>query len=294
VPDDLRNLPPVEPVELPQRLSQTLLAHANACRRSAWLYLRRRGGVPAVELDFGTAAHLVFERIVSDLIATGERALYAAAEGEDQESAAKQVASLSAAVVDEVLRERRDLQVPIAHPTHSVDHLREQAYHFAATTPVDPETVLGLEQKFALELPSGWTVVGKLDVAEDLGGGLLGVTDYKTVFNAETEGEFADKFQGKMYALLLLFGTPLGPDDEPVAGGVPAAERVAPPCGVDQLDGAGGGGCPVVGPHGRGGEGDEEGVEGVRDGARPDPLRQGQGARLRVGREARGEGLAGA
>lgn len=210
---NLRDLPPVtERVELPERLSQTLLSHANWCKRAAYLYLLRGGGTPAHELDFGTACHLVWERMMTDLIAAGEKTLYAPAEGEDPTQAARAVASLTAAIVDEVLRERPDLTVPVTHKTHSVDHIREQAYHWAIACDIDPDTVLALEQKIVLTLPSGIVISGKLDVAEYLGGGLYGVDDYKSGFAAKSEGELEEAFQLKLYALLLAFGTPLSPD----------------------------------------------------------------------------------
>jgi hypothetical protein len=207
---NLRDLPPVDVAPpRPARFSQTLLRHANNCKRAAYLYLRYGGGTPAVQLDFGTAAHAFFERALLELLERGESSLYAPQAGEDAEFAAREVASLTAAMVDELLRERPELTVPIAHPTHSQDHLREQAYHWAVACDIEPESVLAVERKFLLELPSGITISGKLDVAQSLGPDWAQVSDYKTTFAAESEGSFEDSFQGKLYALLLLFGTPV-------------------------------------------------------------------------------------
>jgi hypothetical protein len=205
----LRELPPVEPVDPPTRFRQSLLNRANGCKRSAYLYAKYGGGGTAVELDFGTAGHLFFERAMSDLIANEEKTLYSAAEGEDPVAAAREVASLTAAMVDEVLREHPELSVPIAHPSHSVDHLREIAYHWAIAQDVDPESVLGLEQLFTLETPCGVTVTGKVDCLMGLDPDVLGVDDQKTSFNVPAQSEFEAFLQIKLYALMALVGTPV-------------------------------------------------------------------------------------
>lgn len=212
----MRDQPPVAPIELPQRLSQTLLGRANVCKRSAWLYITHDGGAPAHELHFGTAIHAVIERILTDLIVSGEPTLYAAAEGEDPVAAQRAVSSLTAAIVDEVLAEHPELTVPIVHPTHSVDHLREQAFHFAVASDIGPDTVLGLEQRMRLTLPSGITVSGRVDVLRYLTTGLYGVDDIKSTFAAQSEGEFEDSWQGKLYAAMVAFGQPFDADGEPM------------------------------------------------------------------------------
>lgn len=223
---DLRDLPPVEPVEPPSRLSMTLLRHYQACNRSAYLYMRRHGGMPAHNLDFGTALHLFQEKALGDLIRAGESTLYAAEEGESVGTAQQQVASLTAAMVDEVLREHPELTVPVCPVTDAEgnvlrstqDDLREAAYHWAvgyAGQMLDPSRVIGLERKFVLDLECGWTVSGKLDVlAEDGPEGFL-VDDAKSGFNLPTEQAFENRFQVKTYALLAVFGEPV----EKVNGG---------------------------------------------------------------------------
>lgn len=205
----LRDLPPVEPITPPERFRQSLLNRANGCKRSAYLYAKYGGGRPAIELDFGSAAHFFFERAMSDLIAQGEASLYAPAEGEDPVAAAREVASLTAAMVDEVLREHPELSVPIAHETHSVDHLREIAYHWAIAQDVDPRTVMGLEQMFILDTPSGIPVTGKVDLHLLLRDGVFGVEDYKTGFNVPAQSEFEALLQLKLYALMALVGNPV-------------------------------------------------------------------------------------
>lgn len=202
-----RDLPAItERVEAPARFSQSLLQKADACMRSAFLYLKYHGGAPAHNLDFGTAAHLVFERMMLDLIAVGERTLYAAAEGEDPAAAAREVASLTAAVVDEVLRERPELQVSKL----GADQLRVLAFHWAVAQPVDPECVVAVERKFVLDLECGWTVSGKVDLAALEGSDTLYLPDYKSGFPPPADESEPDEFfQLRFYSLLVLFGVPV-------------------------------------------------------------------------------------
>lgn len=216
---ELRDLPPVEPVSVPKRFRQSMLARANGCKRSAYLYAKYGGGQPAVELDFGSAAHLFFERAMSDLIARGEKSLYVPsftqdpktgdAVPEDAVRAAMEVASLTAAMVDEILREHPELSVPISHESHSVDHLREVAYHWAIAQDVDPDTVLGLEQMFVLDTDCGIVLSGKLDLHLLLSGGVFGVEDYKTSYNVPGQAESEALMQLKLYALMALVGNPV-------------------------------------------------------------------------------------
>lgn len=220
---DLRDLPAVEPVARPDRLSMTLLRHYQACNRSAFLYLKHGGGAPAHNLDFGTALHLVCERIVRDLIDTGQQTLYDVQEGESIAHAQQQVASFTAAIVDEVLREHPELTVPVAATVDAdgqvvqatQDDLREAAYHFAVGSDIDPGRVLGLERKFVLDLECGWTLSGKLDVLTDLDDAALGVDDLKSMRDLPTQAAVDDSFQLKVYALLAMFGQPV----EKVNGG---------------------------------------------------------------------------
>lgn len=198
----------LEPVQLPRTLRQSLLARADACRRSAYLALKYPNQT-AHELAFGSAAHAFLERLLSDLIAQGEQSLYAPAEGEDPVAAAREVASLSGAMVDEILREHPEWPVPVAHESHSVDHLREVCYHVAVGLDVDPGSVLGLEQSFELDLECGWTLTGRVDVLTQLRPDTLGVDDAKSSFNVESESAFEALFQMRAYPLLVMFGHPV-------------------------------------------------------------------------------------
>jgi hypothetical protein len=84
---------------------------------------------------------------------------------------------MTAAVVDEVLREHPELQVT----KHGADQLRMQAFHWATAQPVDPETVVAVERKFVLDLDSGWTVSGKVDLAALEGTDTLAILDLKSL-----------------------------------------------------------------------------------------------------------------
>jgi hypothetical protein len=198
----LRDLPPVPPVRLPSRMSQTLLRHEENCPRSAYLYLKHKGGRPSLPLDRGTLAHMAFERLLIDLMRPETDDSYRTAPDEE-------VASLTAAVVAELVAEHPDL---VARPAEW-DDVRAMAYHWALGYDVGPESVLGIEQTYVLDVPTPdgtlWEVRGKIDVAYVIGDDGAGVDDYKTHFNPESEGDYKESFQGKLYAILLCFGQPV-------------------------------------------------------------------------------------
>ena len=195
---DFRKLPPVEPVgPTPGRFSQTLLAKEQACPRSAYLYVKYRGGPGSHPMDVGTAGHMVFERLMTDLIVRGESALAP----EDP----RQAASMTAAVVDEVLRNQPELVVTAAE----ADGLRESAYHWAVGNDVNPQDVAGIERLFVLTLDCGVTVSGKLDLLSLPSPELGQVDDYKVTFNLQPQEEYEASFQPWMYAALVLYGRPV-------------------------------------------------------------------------------------
>ena len=209
---DLRDLPAVESLESwPSRASQTLLAKFDTCPRSAYLYAKYRGGSPGHPLDRGTLIHAVIERMTLDLLAAGESSYIAPAftQGrfgevipEDPALAAKQIASLTAAVVDEVYRENPELVVPVG----DVDAVRVMAYHWALGFAIDPEKVVAVERTFALEL-DGHQVIGRIDLAslaDDVGD----VVDYKSQLAVPDQEAYEKGFQAKLYALLVVFGQP--------------------------------------------------------------------------------------
>lgn len=201
---NLRDLPAMPALkDWPERYSQTLLAKADTCMRSAYLYAKFRGGTPSHDLDRGTLAHLFFERFLQTLVAAGEPTLYAASEGEDAMLAAQQVASMTAAMVDELVAEHPELSVPRAQ----IDDVREMAYHVAVGNDIDPAKVVAIERKFVIDL-AGREVSGKIDVAQ-MAEDVAEVGDWKTSFAVPDQEQFEDTFQGWLYALLLLFGHPV-------------------------------------------------------------------------------------
>lgn len=214
----LRDLPPVPPVAIrdPRRHSQTLLAKADACLRSAYLYLKWNGGPGSHAMDRGTVVHMGAERVVLDLLRHGlksyvELALSQGPGGamvaEDIEQAERDVASMTKAIVDEILEEHPELSVT----SLEADAARSMLYHFALGMDVDPETVLGIERKFVLDLDCGVTVSGKIDLLTSPEVRWLQVDDYKTSFNVPPEDEFDElhSFQTKLYALLAVYGNPV-------------------------------------------------------------------------------------
>lgn len=202
---DYRRLPPVDgPPPLPARLSYSLLSRFDACPRSAYLDLTYSGGAPSHDMHRGSVFHEFAERAMWTLIEQGEDNLVAAIDGEEDPVRAKRdVASLTAAIVDEVVRDCPDLPVR----ARDIDRVREMAYHWAVGCDISPRRVLGVEQKYVLDMGT-WTVVGKVDVvsAHDEG---LQIDDYKTSFYIPSQEEFEHGFQLRMYAALVAFGQPV-------------------------------------------------------------------------------------
>jgi hypothetical protein len=209
---DPRKLAPVEPVDLPARLSQTLLRHFDRCARSGYLYMKHGGGVPSPAMARGTAFHLFAERATRLLV---------------EESEPRLPYDVGRGLMVEVFGE---VDVPVAEH----DRLRQMAYHWCEGFAIDPDKVVAVEQKMVLDI-GGWTVSGKVDYAE-LADGLCAVRDYKTTFNLPAVGDVAvdvgdgrlapRAFQLVLYVLLLAFGRPVRDGGEvdpfPLAGAAEA------------------------------------------------------------------------
>jgi hypothetical protein len=203
---DLRDLPPVStPVAAPARFSQTLLNHADRCPRAAYLYLRHHGGMPSHALNRGSAFHLFAERLVIELMRRGERTLYAVQPGESMDNVRANVSALTEAMVHGILDEHPELVVCAAE----ADAVRRMAYHLAVGMDIDPGHVAGVERKFVLDLPCGWTISGKIDLLTLPDAYTAVVDDYKTALYVPTQEEFESSFQTKLYALLVAFGVPV-------------------------------------------------------------------------------------
>ncbi|HMS60641.1 MAG TPA: PD-(D/E)XK nuclease family protein [Solirubrobacteraceae bacterium] len=216
---DYRHFEPVaENVPAPSRISQTLARRMDVCPRSAYLYLRYKGGPSSAAMNRGTAFHIFAERMAVELIRRGERSLFAPAQidpddpqdhGEDLSQAARDVASLTQAMVEQVFEDFPDLTMPAAER----DSTRAMAYHLAIGWDVDPQAIVGVERMFSLELECGWTIVGKVDLATLPSATVGEVADYKTTLAVPSQEEHAQSFQAKLYALLLMYGRPV--DGEP-------------------------------------------------------------------------------
>lgn len=200
---------PVEPVEWPDRLSQTLLRHENRCPRSAYLYVKTMGSVRSHEMDRGTLAHAAAERLMVDLILHGEDSMVAkrADPSIPTEAQEEALSMQTTALVDEV---RRELEAAgrVHIPHGEADIARICTFHIALGLDVNPEHVLGIERKFVLDLPSGWEVSVKADLTSTPETGVAQVDDYKTSMYAPSDSEW-NPFQVKVGLLALMYGFPV-------------------------------------------------------------------------------------
>lgn len=182
----LREQPPVEhPVERPERFSQTFLKHSDRCLRSAYLYLRHKGGPASHELHRGSAFHLFMEKATWHLIENEEERL---------------PPEIAKDLMVDVLMEHPELQIPQGEQ----DRLRMMAWHVAEGLFLRGETTIAVERKFVLEV-GPWLVSGKVDYAW-LDGARAGVWDYKTSMNMPDQATFEAGIQLPLYACGLAFG----------------------------------------------------------------------------------------
>lgn len=217
-PGNDENLPALD---WPVRRSQTLLRKFHDCRRDAYLYMQLNGGVPGVHLDRGTLAHAVFERMVMTLLEHGEEAFVEPGEltmirkGGDPKTLAGQIAAVTAAIVDEVQRERPDLPLPFGEK----DKVREMAWHFAVGMDIRVSELIAVERKFVMQV-GRHTLSGRIDLAHMTPDGrVVEVEDWKTSFNRPDQDEFEESFQTKFYSALIAFGQPAERVPCPTCGG---------------------------------------------------------------------------
>jgi hypothetical protein len=212
---DWRQLPPVEEtVDRPSRFSQTLVRHANYCPRSAFLYLKHKGGL-SIEMDRGSVLHLFAQRMTLELLARGEPSLWAPSQAEDVVVAAGEVASLTKVMVDEILD---DPELGFVLPAYAADQARVAAYHLAIGWDVDMGSVLGVERTFVLDV-GGWEIRGRIDLLTWPDPAEVVVTDYKTSLAMPDEEAFKQAFQPKLYGALVMFGVPIERDECPDCSG---------------------------------------------------------------------------
>lgn len=194
---DYRHLPPVEPVDPPSRFSMTTLQRDDRCPRSSYLGTKHRDGPSSHAMDRGILFHAAAERLMADLMRSGEPRL-----SPDDPGAA---AAMTAAIVDEVLRARPELVVPRAE----VDDVREMMFHVATGYDVDPQTIGGLELLMVLDLECGWTVSGRLDLIALPSAEIGQVDDWKTSPAVPAQDEYEASLQPWIYAVLLCYGSPV-------------------------------------------------------------------------------------
>lgn len=198
---DWRNLPPVEVPFIPREdwvPSQTFLRTQDRCDRAAYLFLKYRGGAGGHELNRGGLFHETIDRLLRMLIDHAEPGGIPPETGKE--------------VLAEVMAENPEMQVP----QHERDALRYMVDHWCRGT-VFPNTIIGIETTFTLEV-EGFRVLARADLVEDLGGGVCGITDWKTAFPPDSEEftrqaydregrpRWAGNYQLNMLAVLAHFG----------------------------------------------------------------------------------------
>lgn len=178
-------------VERPEKASQSLLARFNVCPFSAALYLANKGGMQTPAMVRGSLFHRFVEEAVRYLVEQGEVQM-------PEEVAKDRMMALLAESGEHL-------------PEHEMNVCRLLAWNWARATAIDPDNIVGLESMIELEI-GDWTVRGKLDFAE-IGPFGAFVQDLKTSISLPSQDEIengAKSFQGRFYALLLLFGIPEG------------------------------------------------------------------------------------
>jgi hypothetical protein len=228
---DPREEPVPWEVRAPARMSVTLGRKLDNCPRDAALYLKYRD-YPSSSgpLLRGSLVHLFHERMMGQLIAHGEKSLFAP--GFTQEVDARTGlptggvrAESAAAAAAEVAQTTREWVDELAEETGwplseaEVDEARVMAYHIAVGNEVDPETVVALEQAFVLELEDGRELIGKVDVASIGPDGVLQVDDLKSSFYVPPEDDVQKLVQAPWYAAGLLWGRPLLSEQCPTCRG---------------------------------------------------------------------------
>lgn len=200
---DWRDLPPVDESEqpqIPERPSQTLLKLHDRCDRSAMLYLIYRAGAGSHELNRGAAVHDVIAELTQKHIVEGGKNVVPPEEGKDALLA--------------YFEENPHLQMHAAER----DAARYMIANWCLGSWFDPPRVIAVETTLTMEI-GGFTIVGRVDLAETLGPAEIAVTDYKTSFDMGSSDEFASQsfdsegnprfagnFQTQLYALLLAKG----------------------------------------------------------------------------------------
>ncbi len=232
----MRDFEPVPPIEWPERLSQTLLARADLCPRSSYLYVKHGGGLPSHPMDRGSAFHAGVARATLELV---EQAAAVPAGGDfvpSEEELAVQMGRTEPDVVKAWVEEEIAAHPEWVVPLFERERLRQMAYHWAAFGhPLDPRMVVGVERKFVLPVLDGrWVLSGVLDVVlRD--GPELDVRDYKTSPSMPSLEVFERSFQTPFYGVLAMLGKPVTrrqcPSCKPPALIAPDAEPV-PDCAV--------------------------------------------------------------
>lgn len=202
-----RELPPLPVAERrkakrPEKHSMTLMSKWDTCHRSAFLYLKHKGGAQTHAMARGEVFHQFVEEAVGYLTDPDENPNAPETSMPPEVAKDRMMATIA---------ERRDLVLP----EFEQQALRGMAWNWAGSNQglvEDPEAIMGREQMIELDL-GDWIVRGKLDYALMSPFGYPVVDDYKTSLHKPSKDELengAKSYQGKFYALLFLFGIPEG------------------------------------------------------------------------------------
>jgi hypothetical protein len=190
--NDLRDFPPVEPVEPPPTFRQSLLDKGDRCPRSAYLYMKYDGGGTSHAMDRGTAFHAMAEQATREMIANGE---------------VQMDPQMCRDLIEQIIRERKDLTIPIEEH----EGLRQMAWNWGKATKINPANIIGVERKAGLQIGDR-IVHGTIDLAYQAGSKGI-VIDYKSSLAMPAQEQFERQFQGQFYGLLLAEGRWINEDE---------------------------------------------------------------------------------
>lgn len=180
-----RDFDPVEPIDVPQTLSQTALRHFERCPRSAYLYWRYQGGASSIPLERGSAFHEWADLATKTMLVAGEPEM-----GHEQ----------GRELMEKVITEGE-----FVVPLDEQDDLYMMAYHWCEATYIDPSKIIAIEGMVVMEI-GGWTVRGRIDLAT-AENAVAQVIDYKTRYVPKNARSSMKKFQTAFYSTGIATGS---------------------------------------------------------------------------------------
>lgn len=186
-PRDLPPLPVKERPTRPEKLSQTFLSKYSLCPRSAYFYLKYRGGAASVPMIRGSLFHEVAERCTKMMIEANESSI-------PPEVAMAELMAIS----------EQHPEWPL--PPGEFDSVRLMVYNWAQHTRLDPSQIFGVEQMWELVV-YGQIIRGKIDLLVVVDQ-MATVKDYKSSLAIKSQEAWEREPQSVIYSLLIAFGQP--------------------------------------------------------------------------------------